>query len=125
MSRGAARAVLVEKDCSSAAVIISNIKLCGLSECAEVLNLDAAKAIKLLGERKENFDLIFIDPPYKKGFEVPSLEKIQGNGLLNVGGIVVVESNKCDLPPERVGQLMVYRRERYGDTALTFYRHDI
>lgn len=125
ISRGATRAVMVEKERISVPIILSNIKMCGLSEQTEVLNLDVARALKLLGDRKDSFDLIFLDPPYKKGFEVPTIERIQTNGLLKHGGIVVVESSKADLPPEQVGQVVAYRRERYGDTALTFYRFDI
>lgn len=125
LSRGAAKAVLVEKDRATAKIILDNLGLCRLKENAEVLTLDVAKAIDLLGNRGETFDLIFIDPPYKKGFEEPTIEKILSHTMLSPAGILVVESDKVDLPPERVGVLSTYRREKYGDTALTFYRHDI
>ncbi|AEF93942.1 methyltransferase [Desulfotomaculum nigrificans CO-1-SRB] len=124
LSRGAARAVLVEKDRSAATIILNNLKLCGFSEKAQVLVLDVQRAIQTLGKKKEVFDLIFIDPPYKHGHEVPTMEGIERQGLLSPHGTLVVESNKSDLPPDLVGRLAAYRREKYGDTALTFYRYD-
>lgn len=125
LSRGAAKAVLVEKDRTTTRIIYDNLKLCGMLDQAEILALDVAKAIQVLGKKKESFDLIFIDPPYKKGFEQPTIEKILEQQLLANGGTLVVESDQTDLPPERVNSLKTYRRERYGDTALTFYRFDI
>lgn len=125
LSRGAAKAVLVEKDRNTTKIILENLDLCRLKESAEVLTLDVAKAISLLGHRGEIFDLIFIDPPYQKEFEKPTIEEILAQAILAPEGIVIVESNKVDLPPETVGVLRAYRREKYGDTALTFYRHDI
>ncbi|AQS59467.1 16S rRNA (guanine(966)-N(2))-methyltransferase RsmD [Desulforamulus ferrireducens] len=125
LSRGAAKAVLVEKDRSTAKIILDNLDLCRLKENAEVLTLDVAKAISLLGQRGESFDIIFLDPPYKKGFEQPTIAAVLSQDILAPQGIVIVESNKVDLPPERVEALCAYRREKYGDTALTFYRYDI
>ena len=124
LSRGAERAVMVEKDRGTAGIILSNLKLCNLTEKAEVLNLDTNRAISVLAGRKVPFDLIFIDPPYKKNFEVTTLEQVQRFDLLADNGILVVESDKNDLPPDDVGKLTAYRREKYGDTALTFYRYD-
>ncbi|MFZ5599734.1 MAG: 16S rRNA (guanine(966)-N(2))-methyltransferase RsmD [Bacillota bacterium] len=125
LSRGATKAVLVEKDRNTARIIYDNLKLCGMLDQAEILALDVAKAIQVLGRKKESFDLIFIDPPYKKGFEQPTIEKVLEQQLLADGGTLVVESDHTDLPPERVNSLKAYRRERYGDTVLIFYRFDI
>ncbi|SHF30904.1 16S rRNA (guanine(966)-N(2))-methyltransferase RsmD [Desulforamulus putei DSM 12395] len=125
LSRGAEKAVLVEKDRNTARIIYHNLRLCGMLDNAEILTMDVGKGIQVLGQRKETFDLIFIDPPYKKGFERPTMEKVLQQELLAAGGILVVESDRADLPPDQVEGLKAYRRERYGDTALTFYRFDI
>ncbi|CCO08510.1 putative methyltransferase [Desulforamulus hydrothermalis Lam5 = DSM 18033] len=124
LSRGAARAVLVEKDRQTAGIIYENLKLCGLLNQAEVLAMDVDRGLQVLGQRKDVFDLIFIDPPYRKGFEKPTIEKVLRHNILAAGGIAVVESNRADLPPDRVGNLVAYRCQQYGDTALTFYRFD-
>lgn len=123
LSRGAGVAVLVEKDRNTASIISNNLQLCGMESQAELLAMDVARAVEVLGTRNSSFDLIFLDPPYKKGLEEPTLQRVLAHGLLKNDGILVVESNKTDLPPDRVGQLIAYRCEKYGDTALTFYRH--
>ncbi|ABO50602.1 putative methyltransferase [Desulforamulus reducens MI-1] len=122
LSRGAEKATLVERDKNTARIIYDNLRMCNVLDKAEVLTVDVSQATLIMRRKKETFDLIFIDPPYKKGFEVPTLEKIQECHLLSSDGILVVESDQKDLPPDLVGNLTATRRERYGDTALTFYR---
>lgn len=124
LSRGAEKAVMVEKDRGTAGIILDNLRLSRLQDKAEVLNMDVKRAIQVLANRQESFNLIFIDPPYKRSFEVPTMEQIDHSELLAQNGTLVVESEKSDLPPDRVGRLVAYRCERYGDTALTFYRYD-
>lgn len=124
LSRGAEKAIMVEKDRGTAGIILDNLRLSRLQDKAEVLNMEVNRAIQVLANRQESFNLIFIDPPYKRSFEVPTMEQIDHYELLAQNGTLVVESDKSDLPPDRVGRLVAYRRERYGDTALTFYRYD-
>ena len=125
LSRGAEKAVFIEKDRHVSKIIHDNLGLCGLKQNAEVLTTEVDKGIKYLGKSKKTFDLIFIDPPYKKGFEIPTIENILDQGLIALhGGTLIVESDRADLPPDQVRNLIAYRRERYGDTALTFYRFD-
>lgn len=125
LSRGAEKAVFVEKERHVVKIIQDNLQLCNLKN-AEVINMEVDKAIKVLGKRKKIFNLIFIDPPYKKDFEMPTMEAILDQELLAPDdGVLIVESDRADLPPDQVRNLKAYRRERYGDTALTFYRFDI
>ncbi|GAB6180576.1 16S rRNA (guanine(966)-N(2))-methyltransferase RsmD [Desulfotomaculum defluvii] len=122
LSRGAEKVTLVERDRNTAKIILENLRLCNVFEKAEVMATDVNQAIQVLGRKKETFNLIFIDPPYKKGFEIPTMQKVLEYNLLTHDGILIVESNRTDLPPELVGGLKVFRRERYGDTTLSFYR---
>lgn len=124
LSRGAENAVFVEKERHVVKIIQDNLQLCKLNN-AEVINMEVDKAIKFLGKRKKTFNLIFIDPPYKKNFELPTIEGVLDQELLASDGVLIVESDRADLPPDQVRNLKVYRQERYGDTALTFYRFDI
>lgn len=122
LSRGAAKATLVEKDRNTSKIILENLRLCNVLDKAEVMTTDVSQAIQVLGRKKESFELIFIDPPYKKGFEIPTLQRVLEYDLLTNEGILIVESDRTDLPPDMVGGFRVFRRERYGDTMLSFYR---
>jgi 16S rRNA G966 N2-methylase RsmD len=66
------------------------------------------------------FDIIFMDPPYKKNIIPPLLTGIEE--ILNKDGILVVEHDIRDVLPERVGNTVNYRRKNYGDTVISLYK---
>lgn len=121
ISRGAQKAVLLERQRNALQVIKANLTLTGFDAQAEVMAMDVQQGLALLGQRMTTFNIIFIDPPYLKGYEQPTLEGIINNNLLAGGGIVVIESSKLDRLPALVGNLVGIRQERYGDTVLSFY----
>lgn len=122
LSRGALKAVFVEKNPNTVKIVRENLRLTGLLEKAEILTHDADRAINLISAKGEKFELIFIDPPYLKDLEKVSLEMIESKFLLAPGGLVITESSKLDKMPHEVGQLKMFRQEKYGDTVLTFYQ---
>lgn len=122
LSRGAERAVLVEKNPKTTKIIRENLEITGLSDGAVVMVQEADKALDTLAIKGEQFGIIFIDPPYLKGLEKQSLEKIDRTNLLVPGGLIITESSKLDNMPEAVGRVKLFRQERYGDTVLSFYQ---
>ena len=65
LSRGAARAVLVERDARALAALRANLAELGLApEQAEVRRGEALRALRTARERAETYDLLFVDPPY-------------------------------------------------------------
>ena len=67
------------------------------------------------------FDIIFLDPPYNKGFLYPVFDKIIQNGLLAEDGIIVAETEKDGEEAEHP-DLSVIRRAKYGNTIITVLR---
>lgn len=121
LSRGAEVAVFVDNDIKNISVIKKNLAITGFESCARVIHLDVEDALKLLGKEGCKFDLIFIDPPYLKGFETNTLAGIASHGLLKPEGKVIVESSKKDYLPRGVEDIKIIRQEKYGDTLLSFY----
>lgn len=122
LSRGAARVVFVERNERAANLIRKNLRRTGLADArAVVYPQDALAALNILARKGERFDLIYIDPPYRKGYELKALVQIAGKGLLAPGGLAIAESDWRDGLPEEIGALNLWRRERYGDTLLSFY----
>lgn len=122
LSRGATRVVFVDRSPRAVNLIRENLRRTGMSQKSAVFGQDALTALNLLGRKGERFDLIYIDPPYKKGYETKALRSIAGRCLLAPGGLAVCESDCRDELPETVEDLVLVRRERYGDTVLSFYR---
>ena len=117
LSRGAARAVCVDNDARSAAVIKKNAEHAGYAGKCEIIN---RSCFDFLGETDKRFDIIFLDPPYNKGFIEPVLDAIRKTGVLNSGGIIVLESDFTDFHGEADG-FSIYRQRKYGRTCVTVY----
>jgi 16S rRNA (guanine966-N2)-methyltransferase len=127
LSRGAPRAVLVERDARAAAVIARNLARTGLTALARLVRRDVAaflaEAPATLSEAP--FGLVFVDPPYDQAADLAdSLERLAAPGSRWLAGdaIVVAKHFWKTPPPERVGGLAVTRVRRFGETALSVYR---
>lgn len=121
LSRGAESLVLVEKGPQALRVIKENLELTGLGNNAKVINKDVYIAMETL--QSEQYDYIFMDPPYLKEHEGKVLCIIDRLSLLKDNGIVVIERSKLDTLPLQVGRIKLYREEKYGDTVLSFYHY--
>ena len=77
-----------------------------------------------LSRCREQYDIIFLDPPYAEVFLENSLNRITEIDILHSGGIIVAERPLGkELPWDYPG----YTRSRdypYGKILLTFYRKD-
>lgn len=122
ISRGADKSVFVEKKPQSARLIRQNLELTGLQEKAEILCLEANKAVRDLANTGRRFDIIFLDPPYLQDLVNKSLIEIEQYKALASGGLIISESSRLDVLLLQVGQLKLFRQERYGDTVLSFYQ---
>lgn len=127
LSRGAARAVFVERDPGAIKAIEHNLAATGFagprariarSQVGTWFNKDAAHA--------GPFAAIVIDPPY----DLPelleaALESISAAGpgaILEPDGVVVAKHFWKSPPPARIGLLRSARERRFGETTLTFLR---
>lgn len=118
ISRGASRAVLVERDRSAASICSENAASLGWSDRVEVIRSEVPAALERLGRTPARFALVFVDPPYADG-PMAALEKL--GPLVLPGGRVVAESDKRNAPGERYGSLVRTDVRRFGDTAVSFY----
>lgn len=121
LSRGAAKAVLVEQSAACQSVIAQNLQHTKLQEKAICLQMEVCAALERLTKEKMRFDMIYMDPPYTAGLEEVVLQKIVAGNLLQPDGVLIVEhSAKIALPD--VAGLFVERKKKYKTTVLTFLR---
>jgi 16S rRNA (guanine966-N2)-methyltransferase len=121
LSRGADRAVFVERDAGALRSLNTNLTALAIpEESAQVRRGDALAALRSARERKETYDLVFIDPPYRQARELGPELSAMLPPLLGPDARVVVESDRrAALQLE----LTVERERRYGDTSITIHRH--
>jgi 16S rRNA (guanine966-N2)-methyltransferase len=122
LSRGAARAVLVERDARAIAALRANLAELGVGpEEAEIRRGEALRVLRTARERAETYDLLFVDPPYSHAGVLGRELAAALPPLLAPRARVVVESDRRSAPLD-LG-LEVEQQRRYGDTAITIHRH--
>jgi 16S rRNA (guanine966-N2)-methyltransferase len=126
LSRGAERAVLVERDAGAVRVIVENLRRTGLAGAARVVRRDAVTATRELAAGGEVFDLAVVDPPYAETSLREAILSVLGapEGPLSDGATVVATGHWRELPPSVIGLLRSTRVRRFGETAVTIYRRD-
>lgn len=124
LSRGAARAVFVERAARPAAVLRANIESLGLADRTRVVAGDARRALGRLASEGERFDLAFLDPPYASDELAGALGTLVSAGLLAPGATVVVERGRRHPVPTVPGLVLLDER-RYGDTVITRFAVEV
>ena len=121
LSRGAAEALLVERDGAAARAIRTNIDTLGFGDRA-VLRVAAVASVLGGSPPAEPFDLALLDPPY----DTPSteleeiLDRLGSGGWLGPDATMVVERS-ADAPTPRWPAGWGSTWERcYGDTLVLF-----
>ncbi len=121
LSRGAARALFVERDGAALQALRANLaQLELLPQQAQVRVGDALAALRAARKAGETYDLIFVDPPYRRARELGDELSVLLPALLEPGARVVVESDRRS-PAELA--MEVAQQRRYGDTTITIHRH--
>jgi 16S rRNA (guanine(966)-N(2))-methyltransferase RsmD len=116
LSRGASRAIFIEKSKPAAGVLRENLSSLGLLSRAEVLQ---GKTLQYLPHRPA--EIVFLDPPY-------ALENEYGQALSMVSAgdvrLAVAQHSSRFALAEEYGALRRTRTLRQGDNTLSFYRRD-
>jgi 16S rRNA (guanine966-N2)-methyltransferase len=117
LSRGAARATLVESDRAACRTIDANLEKLRLVG-ARVLCQDV---LRFLALERQRYDLILVDPPYElvESLAVPLATQLPR--LLADDGLVVYETSSRQ-EPELPG-LATRTSRRYGNVRLTLFEH--
>ena len=134
VSRGASRVILVESHRGCAEAIRTNIGRCGFANIPldgieggskqdiEVVEVSVDRGLKLLGHRREHFDVIFADPPYERNLIGETLRLVRAQALMAQDGVLVVQHSVREEIPARREGYQVEDSRRYGETELSFLR---
>ena len=123
LSRGAERAVFVERDVRAAAVIGQNLERTGL-DGGRVVRADVSRFLERDPPSEgAPFGAVLVDPPYGDAAILAALERLggTGRGWLSTGAVVVAKHFWRDALPDRVARLSKARDRRFGETNLSFY----
>ena len=118
LSRGAASATFVETRRQAVATVKKNLQTTKLSENAQVFNMDS---ISFLSMKKGEYDIAFLDPPYKTGLLQKAMELLPS--LMKKSGVIVCENPMEEELPEQFSDFLLDRQYRYGTIRISTYRH--
>jgi 16S rRNA (guanine966-N2)-methyltransferase len=113
LSRGAAQATLVDSAGAAVAAIQTNLSALGLE--AEVVRAPALRFLQSARESARQYDLVFLDPPYRQAHELGRPLTAALPPLLAGDARVVAESDRRS--PLRL-ELELLDERRYGDTVI-------
>jgi 16S rRNA (guanine966-N2)-methyltransferase len=130
LSRGAEKVVFVEKDHQAQNLIVSNLQRCHLQPDGEgseeknwvLLKYDALHALRLLDERGERFDIVYLDPPFPNDLYEEFLLAVSRSQLLMETSLVVVEHHSKKALEKKYDKLIFQVERRLGDTCLSYYQ---
>ncbi|MCK4386332.1 MAG: 16S rRNA (guanine(966)-N(2))-methyltransferase RsmD [candidate division Zixibacteria bacterium] len=118
LSRGAESVTFVDASSQSINVLKKNIKSLNLESRSTILRLDGLKAINKL---KRNFQMIFADPPYLKGFVQRVIDSVAQSEVLEKNGVLILEHHKKETFSFPEEKLSVLRQKKIGDTVISFF----
>jgi len=120
LSRGAEHVTFIEKDPSVFKILNENYLRCGFLDKATPICSDYIEALSRLRNKKETFDLIFIDPPYKLYNDLEVKDFIhETSKLLDADGVIVIEhDHKIEHTPKGFKRVT----KSFGGTHVSYFR---
>lgn len=128
VSRGAKKAVLCDKSREAIHIIGKNVEKLRLNSEVQLLPVDYLAALEILKREKQQFDIVFLDPPYATDFAQKASQKIVEFDLLKENGRMIIETDRKKEVLQDIEQLKVLAiddERKYGRVELIFLKkHD-
>jgi len=116
LSRGAAQATFVDSAPAAIRAVTANLEAVGAD--AEVRRADARRFLSDASAAARQYDLVFLDPPYRLARELGGALSTALPPVLAPGAVVVAESDRRG-PLEL--ELPLVDERRYGDTLIRIH----
>ncbi len=93
LSRGACYACFVDNSKEALRCIRENLNHTKLADSATVYASDYMNALAKMQMEHRRFNIVFMDPPYERGFETEALRFLASSDLLADNALVIVEAS--------------------------------
>lgn len=116
VSRGAKEAVFVDSSKKALQVINDNINACGFQDKTKVVS---GNAQSFLRSNREEFDIAFLDPPYRQGLLEEIFPLVCEN--MKKTGIILCEHPEDEKIFKKYGKFYLDRQYRYGKIIVSSF----
>ena len=120
LSRGAESAVIIDESEKAVEIIKKNAKKTNLMKQCRIARQDYSEYLKS-AKGREQFGIIFLDPPYSKDMPGEILKKVARADILADDGIVVCETDKDNMDGD-IYNFEFVKKYKYGSTFVTIFR---
>lgn len=117
LSRGAETAAFIEKDVKARQLIAANARLLGAEHDCRIVAADARHPPKA----DAPYDVLFLDPPYRKGLATAALSALQAQGWTGPATWVIIERATGDAS-EQIDWPGSVDIRRIGDSEIVILR---
>ena len=120
LSRGAEKAVLCDKSKEAIEIIKKNIEKTHMEEKAQVFNTDFETCLEKV--KAQQFDIIYLDPPYATDYILKSLEKILQFNIAKEESQIIIETDDAERIKKEIKNLDVeiVDKRKYGRATIIF-----
>jgi 16S rRNA (guanine(966)-N(2))-methyltransferase RsmD len=128
LSRGAAQCWFCDISAGSVALLRKNLGALGIGAEGRVLQADFGRALREISAALkrssdgESIDLIFVDPPYERGYYDKVMQILCARDMMSLGGLVVMEHAAETREGDKVFPgFCEIKSKKYGHTAVDVY----
>lgn len=108
----------VDQEPQCCAIIKQNLEKLGLAQKARIHCCTVSKALTFL---ENEYDIIFIDPPYADTSIEELVTQLDKSKLIGKHSLIVVSHSSRFSLSDNYGSLSLIKDKRYGDTSLSIY----
>ena len=123
LSRGAKSSTLVDKSKEAIAIIKENVNKTHLNEFCTVYQSDYLDFLKRnVGQQ---YDIVFLDPPYSQKMYAPALKAMLENSVLKPTSIIMCESDSetvFDGDTVLESKFEIEKQSKYSKTYITIFK---
>ena len=123
-SRGAKAITFIDASNESLRLVRSNIAKCRADADCTVIRGNAVSVIEKLYREGRQFDFLFCDPPYNKGWIGQIIAALAKCPIIASGGYLIVERAQHDPLPDLPTGFENIRSAKYGETLIDFIYYD-
>ncbi len=121
LSRGAEKVVFVENHRPAVETIRGNLAACGFSSGFRVIRSDVLRFLNGAGRRSDEFDIVFMDPPYDSDLMEKTMLKLGALNIIERDSLVIGEHSSSRKLEHSYGRLVKDDLRRFGSATLSFY----
>ena len=120
LSRGAEKAVLCDKSKEAVNIIKKNIEKTHMEQYVEIYNTDFENCLDKI--KQEQFDIIYIDPPYETDYIIKSLKKIKEKNIAKEESLIIIETDDEQRIVKQIENIdvKIVDKRKYGRATIIF-----